>query len=413
MNFRNLFLFTILLIGVHPLHLPFGGLSLFQLSVLLLGIVSFFKMMKQRSFPSGQYVSFSIIFLTSGFVAYSESLSPTAFSNLLLTIMGSMCFLIVPVFFNRADTKVIVKTLVRSQYIAIPLGALMWFVFYNLGFFMERIDLIGGMYFEFDEEAMDRSLAGTSNIRLSLPYPTPPVLSVAMAMTIIMLYYVKNLFKPIIRYILIILFCLVMIGTGSRTGIIGIVLFSILRMISLKKIKLDFRWIILLIIALITFIWAVSEIPYLETLLSRFTEMKDDDMSEDRHLLVPLDGVLIWLSSPLYFLFGIGYGSSLYMKGIHTFMAPSFLNSYVTLIAERGIMGLILSYQLISLGIKLYRREKFLTDEERGLTFALVTGLLCSLFYETMGCYYFLFIIACAFMLERSTRCKKEMISYD
>lgn len=403
MNPRWIILVSILLIGTQPIKLPVGGLSLFQISIIFVGLIGIVSLLGKKKFPPGRYILFSLLYLVSGFVSYVISINPDCKGNLLVSIMTSMIVLFVPLYFERTDSRILVKTLIRSQYIAVPFGIFMWFTFYQLGFFPETINLPGGFYVEFDSDAQTRSMFG-QELRLTLPYATPPVLSVAMAMSLVMLYYVKDLFKKNIRVIIMIAFTLILIFTGSRTGVFGLVMFLGLRLLgSRKKININWGLVFIVIVAIFLLFIFSSEIPYVDKFLERFTT-QDEDLSEDRHLLVPIDGILIWLSSFKYFFIGIGFGSSLYMDGFLTFLPPHFLNSFVTLIAERGIIGFVLVIQLISMAIVLYKREKKMSAEERALTFALIVGLFSTIFYETFDCYFMIFLLAIGFMLEVRTK---------
>lgn len=408
MNIKKLILLSILLIGTQPIKLPFGGLSLFQVSVILIAIFGFFSLSGKKN-VGGRHMTFGILYFISGCLAYFISINPDCRGSFLVSTMTSMIVFFVPVYFERNDIRLLSKTLIRSQYIAIPVGIFMWFSYYYLGAFPDHIDLPAGMSIVFDEEAQQRSFFG-QDLRLSFPYSTPPVLSVAMAMSLVIMYYDKKIFAKGLRILIMMAFSVLLILTGSRTGIFGIILFVFFRLFfGGKKIKINWGVVFISLLLLLVVLYFASDIPYVEKFLGRFNS-GDEELSEDRHLLVPIDGILIWLSSPQNFLFGIGFGSSLFMNGFLTFLPPHFLNSFVTLIAERGVMGLILVIMLIRMARVLYKREVSMSNEERALTFGLLTGLFSTLFYETFDCYFMIYMIAVGFMLEKRTRPVQNVI---
>ena len=109
--------------------------------------------------------------------------------------------------------------------------------------------------------------------------------------------------------------------------------------------------------------------------------------------------MIIWLDSPSNFFIGIGFGSSALMKGEHTYLPPYFLNSYVTLLAERGILGFVLVFYIIKLVVKLFKARRFLSKNENALVYTLFVGLISGIFYENLNCYFIIYTIAISFIL--------------
>ena len=124
-----------------------------------------------------------------------------------------------------------------------------------------------------------------------------------------------------------------------------------------------------------------SESQFILKFINRF---RIEDILQDRHLLVPLDGILIWISSFRYLFIGIGYGSSINMIGKLTFLPPHFLNSFVTLIAEKGILGLLTVIELINIQIKLLKKTITSNFDSAyvAISYAYLTMLISFIFYE-------------------------------
>lgn len=215
----------------------------------------------------------------------------------------------------------------RSQYITFFMSLYSVYKFYFGGGIPEQINLGAGFFIDLGEDYLLRAQAA-GQIRLSMPFATPPVLSVVMAVVIIILIFNKDLYKKMERILLIGCFSIIMLLTGSRTGMAALVialglnlLFS-LKPVSLKNIKREYVALIgIIIIGSALFLYRFSNSVYFIKLLNRFALT---NVMEDRHLLVPLDGLIIWISSVKNFIFGIGFGSSINMMGAHTFLPPYF-----------------------------------------------------------------------------------------
>lgn len=405
---RFLILFTIMISGTQCISVPFVNLSIFQIALILTGIVSALQLPGRLSRNSvNKAMSLSILWFLSNILAYTTSSNPDwAKSYLLLGFMSVFIFVVIPAFFDTSDKEILLKTLIRSQYIVIPFSIINYVLFYNIGIMPEEIPLGGGFIVELGEEALDRGSAA-GEMRLMLPYATPPVLSVVMAMCIMILVFSKNLFNNYVKLALILVYGTILIMTGSRTGIMGIALTlpflffggdlrSYIR-------KLPIVWILLSLIIAVVIVVVFSDNEYIQKMIiNRFSKVDTNSMDDDRHFLVPLDGILIWIDNIINFIFGIGYGSSINMKGAHTFLPPYFLNSYVTMVAERGILGLIIIIMLIRKVKYLYKYRKLYDYNSRAYIYAFMAGLFSCIFYEGFNCYFLLFTIPISFIIEHN-----------
>lgn len=390
---RKLILLTILLSGTQVISLPFSNLTIFQISLIVSILCAVVGLIYNKIIRNGEYLVFSIIFALSSVLARIISTNPEwANSYLLLGLMTAALVFIMPNYFDIRDTNLLEKTLIRSQYLVIPFSFYSFYMFYYKNGLPMKVELVGGLFIELDQETILRGQA-SSQLRLMLPYATPPVLSVVMGMCIIMLLTNAELFTLKKRLFLLVLFAGVLLLTGSRTGMIGLFLalfFVALHYLGKRKSlnkKTMFCILFCVIGGLLVVIYGLN-LEYGKKLLKRFAL---SNILEDRHLLVPLDGILIWLGSLKNFFLGIGFGSSVNMDGIHTYLPPYFLNSFVTLVAERGMAGLVIVIELFYLNWKiLIKRQKGAVS----LGNALLVGMLCCVFYEALNCYFLIFTIA-------------------
>ncbi len=402
---RQLILLTILLSGTQVIILPVGSLTIFQIVLIIAGIVSIMNLFQQGYLKTGKYLIFAVIFAVSSVVAFiTSTYASWARSYLLLGFMAAFLILILPMQFGRNDIQLLEKTLIRSQYIVFPFSIYSFYMFYFKGGIPNRISLFAGLHINLDTDTLIRAQAA-NQIRLTLPYATPPVLSIVMAMCIVMLFVDKKLFKPIIRWGLIVAYATVLVLTGSRTGIIALIILAVSLVIKrLPKKKTigskQFAGIIAVaFVSVMLFVYCVNN-TYMTKFINRFASVSLNSLKTDRHFLVPLDGVLIWLSSFKNFFVGIGFGSSMNMQGMHTYLPPYFLNSFITLVAERGILGLLLVIMLLNLAIRMARRYDTMESAEKAITFAYITGLISCVFYEGLTSYFLIFVIAIAYVVD-------------
>ena len=407
---QKMVLVSILVSGTQVITLPVGDLTIFQISLILtisLGVVG---IIERGNIYTGKYLSFTLVYFISSFLAWAISTNPSwAKSYLFLGLMTAAIVFIISNYFEAEDISLLEKTIVRSQYIVFPFAIYNIIMFYFRGGMPNHIDLFAGMSIYLDDDSLLRGQA-SSQIRLMLPYATPPVLSVAMAICIIILFTNKSLYKPGIRRLLIGLYGLILVFTGSRTGMVGlglVLVFTVLRKLFYNKEKIKTRHVMAILLGalLITLVlFFTRNNIYIVKMFHRFTSL---DIMNDRHFLVPLDGLIIWVGTLKNFIFGIGFGSSSNMMGAHTYLPPYFLNSFVTLLAERGIFGLSVIVILINLVRSLFAQTNF--DKANGvdryfnsLALSLLTGLLSCIFYEALNCYLLVFVIAISFMADRT-----------
>lgn len=411
---RNLILGSILMSGTQCIHLSFSPFSIFQIMLMITAVFATPQLLTRLNVQNMLNVrGIAVLWAVSSILAFITSINPSwAKSYLLLGLMSTFIFLLIPAFFGEENINLLLKTLIRSQYIVIPFSILNYVLFYNVPFMPEEIPLGAGMSIHLGQDALDRGTAG-GEMRLMLPYATPPVLSIVMAMCITMLIFSKDLFHKYTKIALIFIFGTILIFTGSRTGMMGLLLILPFLVFNgdLKKIlsTLPIKWRVLVLILCFTLIFVLIDNNYFQKMIvGRFSSVDNGGIDDDRHYLVPLDGFLIWIKSLSNFIFGIGFGSSAYMKGDHTFLPPYFLNSYITLLAERGLLGLVILLRLVKYLVRLYKERFMYSKNIIAFIYSVLVGMSSCFFYEGLNCYFLIFALAVSFVLPKY---KKNNIS--
>lgn len=408
---RRLIIIAILLSGTQIIELPWTGLSFFQISLILAIVVSLLEIIFAQKIRLEGNIGFAIVFGISSVLAFFTSTYQSwAKSYLLLGLMTAALVLIIPFYFGINDIRLLEKTLIRSQYIVYPFSIYSLYMFYVRGGVPQHISLLGGLYINLDADFIKRAQA-SAQIRLTLPYSTPPVLSIVMSMCVIILLVDKQLFSKLVRILLIGGYFIVLLLTNSRTGLVALVIFEVLYVVAQKKVPQYVERKLVLSIAIIggiaaLIIMKIYRTDFFRAFALRLQAMRFSELIENRHLWVPLDGLILWLSSFKRFVLGIGFGSSYNLMGAHTYLPPYFLNSFVTLCAERGVLGLLIVIYLIRLGTKIFRFSFQCKSEIKAISFAMVVGLISCFFYEAINCYFLIFTIAISYIIDSYANCE-------
>lgn len=328
--------------------------------------------------------------ILSNFISTEPAYASSAMLNELSGVM--MIFLIVTLFrFN--DTDILLKQFVRSAYIGIPFAVLSWgFIFQNPAE-IESICSFGGL---FNFEITAELTASAYNMRLVLPYSSSSVYSGVLAMTIAILICDKTMYKNATRNVLIIIFTLLLIMTQARTGMLALAVFIFIYILKMSDHKRKSKMILLCGVAMLCIVLFIgSDEDFVRKLLSRFNgNNTNTSIFEDRHFLLPLEGILIWISSAKSFLFGIGYGSCIDFSGKWTDIPYFFFNSYITQIVAKGLLGVaIIGMWLLAkllLGALFKNRDNYSPKMKANAAFTVL--LIACLTYEFYP-YYCFFII--------------------
>lgn len=374
-------LLTIILSTTDIIRLPIASISLFRVSFILTFLLSIGYIIIKGSIRKNNTTLFVVLILVSSPLAFIISTNKEwATSFLLNDIMGALLIFLVVEFFTLNDLKRLQKAFIQSQYITIFLSVYSYYYHYFLNGLPRSFSFFSFFTIDISEEFIRRaSIFG--QLRLALPYATPPHLSIIMVIALAILVINKDLFSRTFRYFLLASFGLILISTYSRTGIVAGIIVFLVDLMSKRKINIKKVVIGLLVLLSLVVIFMNVNSTNLDKFANRFVI---NDLLEDRHLLVPVEGILIWLSSVKNFFFGIGYGSSINIQGRFTFLPPHFLNSYVTLIAEKGLLGFTMVSVLLirSFRLNILKKKMYFNKNVLSLYYSYGIILASFLFYE-------------------------------
>lgn len=362
---------------IHP------SVSLYRLLLISATLLAIVYTIGIGEIPKGRYLYFILLLLLGSPIAYFISTNKEwAFSFMLNDMMGICLVYLVCAFFTLEDKDKLLRAFIYSQVFTLVCSGYSLFMYYVRGGIPQNIQILNIIKISLTEQALVRGTI-SGHIRLFLPYATPPHLSIIMAISISILLTHKKLFSNKLRILLIVLFSSILVLTNSRTGIAAAAVILILSFL----VKFNFKVNILKVVSfllLATFTMGVIkllDLNYVNKFLSRFTIQ---NIAQDRHFLVPIEGIIIWLSSVKNFIFGIGYGSSINITGKFTYLPPYFLNSFVTLIAEKGLTGLLIVLEFIRLFIMSLKtvKNKYISHAYYSISYAFMILFASFFFYE-------------------------------
>lgn len=391
---------TLLAIFLYPLDgfkfSFFPSMSLYRVTLIFALFTGILSCCMKGRIRVCDYISLPFIMIATVSMILSNLIStePAYASSAMLNEMSGVIivFLIVTLFdFN--DTDILLKQFVRSAYIGIPFAILSWkFIFQNPAE-IESICSFGGM---FNLEITEELIASSYNMRLVLPYSSSSVYSGVLAITIAILICDNTMYKTVIRNILIIIFTLLLIMTQARTGMLALAVFVFIYILKTRDNQRKLKMILLCAVAMLCIILFIgSDDDFVRKLLLRFNGNEaNTSIFEDRHFLLPIEGILIWLSSVKSFLFGIGYGSCINFSGKWTNIPYFFFNSYITQVVAKGLLGVaIVGMWLLAkfrLGALFKNRDNCSSNTKVNAAFTVL--LIACLTYEFYP-YYCFFII--------------------
>lgn len=403
--------FTLLVILLYPLDgfklAVTPGLSLYRIALILALIFGLLDCLSKRklTIPQKTVFPFIIVAGTSSVLSNFISTEPDyAISAMLNELSGIIMIFLILTLFKYEDIDILLKQFVRSTCIGIPFAILSWFVLFQNPSSLESICSFGG-FFKLD--ITDELVISCYNMRLSLPYSSSSVYSGVLAVTIVILLCDNSMYKGIFRNILIAIFSLMLIMTQARTGMLGLGIFIFFYLLRMRDNKRKSRMILLCIVAIIIIgLFVGSNEDFVRKFLSRFNNSGSVDVSilEDRHLLLPIEGLNIWLSGVKNFFIGIGYGSCINVKGLWTDIPYYFFNSYVTQLVAKGLLGLfIIAMWLktkVQLGSLFKDRDSYSCRNKINAAFTVL--LVCCLTYEFYPYYAFFIIVGIALLYINS-----------
>lgn len=409
---QKLCLISIFLSSTQIIVLPHISMSIFQLSLIITMIMSFLCLYTQRVVRLEKMnIVLMVLWAISSIVAFSLSEYPSiAKSYLLVGLMTAYFVVCIPLFFSINDIDRLERALIRSQYITIVLSAYSFYLFYYGGGFGSSIMLPFGMHIAMDKDFILR-IQASGQIRLALPYATPPVLSGVMSICITILLVNKSLYPKAIRYSLIGIYSLILLYTGSRTGYVSMLFFLVFFVIKYggKKATKNRQMLVFgsIILFLISFVYLWINSSYFKLFVGR---LNLKTLLQDRHIQLIFDGFSIWTESVRNFVLGIGFLNGMNYTYMKSGGAPYFFNFFVTTIAERGILGICMVSILVLYAFKAIKQIRQ-SEEYRmnSIAWAYMIALVSALFYEMLSCYYVIIIIGIFCMT--STKHKVNIIN--
>jgi hypothetical protein len=262
-------------------------------------------------------------------------------------IMGVLIILSVLITFcSRGDVIFLSKSLVYSVIFPFLFSVYVYYMFFVLN---ELVDTLP--FTEYVSAVIDDGDGSAARVglfpRLCFPYFTPPFLAIMISIYIVLVFYSKREIVNNLNFFIKCILIFLLIGCLTRTVYLSLLLTFIIGICfyKLRKTRIIIQFIkYLLIIGIIValiYVFLPSEIT--ELIYKKFFDRLSVDTSDgpDRHVLLIYEAFYIIFGSIENFLFGIGDQDLSLLKGVNTFLAPSMLNSYLTLFTYRGLVGLV------------------------------------------------------------------------
>lgn len=391
----------------------FPSLSLYRATLIFAFVFASFSCIIRGRIRANNPIAFVYIVLAAitAIMSYFVSTEPKyAFSEMLNELSGVMIIFVIITQFDENDTDILLKQFVRSAYAGIPFAIVSWFVLFRNPSQLENVCSMGGL---FKVDITEELIISCNHMRLTLPYSSSPAYSGVLAATIVILLCDNTAYKPFHRNVLTIIFSLMLILTLSRTGWLALGIFVIIYLVRMsdagRKTRLVLTGVIVFACVFLSF---AGDAEFLRKMLNRII----DDGSkvsfwEDRHFLLPLEGLNIWCSDIKNFLFGIGYGSSININGKWTHIPYFFFNSYVTQIVAKGLSGVVIVCMWlltkIKLGLLFENRNNYSCKTKANAAFTVL--LISSLTYEFYPYYAFYILFSVALLNICSRQSNKNV----
>ena len=139
---KKLLLLSIVLSSSQIITTPLMGFSLFQIVMIITLFFCFIGMFKIKDLKINIYICFSFVAFLSSCIAWKISIYPSwANSYFLLGVLTALLCFFMPIYFAKEDIPSLLRALIRSQYITIPLSLYSAFCFYVKGGIPNKINL--------------------------------------------------------------------------------------------------------------------------------------------------------------------------------------------------------------------------------------------------------------------------------
>lgn len=319
---------------------PVISLSFFRILLILLTVFNIFNLFycKQRIDKLGLFLVF-ISLISSFFTYLLTDFYVDSIPLLFNEIMGFLLIFNFMIIYDFSDLRILLKLFVIAN--LTPIFYSIWIIssfllFGEIQFELPIPDVLSGIVVTGEFEA-----ANFSGLpRLWMPFMTSPQLAISIALAIIFLLFMsveKGFFKTY-KNLLLIIFFAILVGTFSRSLFIALIFSIFVSFLSKPKRFLLFLIPLMLLIVLVP---VISSNEFVESYISRMSRHLSSNIKEDRHFLLVLEGLRIWTLNIKNFFIGMGMGNNSLYKGFYTFLpsGSSFLSTYITTVAERGVIG--------------------------------------------------------------------------
>ena len=332
---------------------PFGGLTLdrfFLFTTLFLMIVLAFGIKVQKNLISFSLAVF-VVYVTINRLLSIDELNPKFFM-----LISSVLSFYIPFKISKSGVN-LEKAINLSFIIFGVIGIYSIWHFLTNGYIPSRFDFLDSISFirTVNYEHMESVNQSYIFPRNSLPYPTPPQLSIVMASYS---FYFFSLYTsyPLKKYLFFfIVGVFIMLTTISRSGILPLlfVFFLSYSVVNKNNFILKFFKIILFIAILLLCLKYFNQDLY-DVIYNRFGGSSGTDSNQE-HLGVRLVALHYFFDgSLLQMLFGIGIGN---YPNLHAHM------TILTFLVEIGIVGtfifLFIFFQRFWVTMKVYRKYRY------------------------------------------------------
>lgn len=360
-----------------------GYFSVYRLVLILLFVLIIADIISQRSFKYNKNIlkwllAFEMINIIAYILSTQKSLGVSFFLN---DTLGVVLIFIFAYVYESNDVDTALLFYVRSQYITMLFSAYCIFIHFISGRSMPKSFSFLGFSYQMTENQL-ALLARTKSFlpQLFLPYGTTLYLDYCVGIAAIICLYFMNKYEQKKAWFasLALIFSMLTLLSAQKGPIIAYIIALVFYIVYFNKTKGMAKGLFyMLIVSAIVMVVGVSfarEI-FLYT-IERFTEFGSRTSSgEDRHILLVYEALRIWLDGIKSFFIGVGYSSESMKTGYYTVIPETFLCTYATLLAERGVLGFV--------SILFYARFwKYVKKTNEMLKNIFIFVMLSFLFYE-------------------------------
>lgn len=381
---------------IYQVHFPGLNLSLFRVSfILMILLFIFYTIVRLRIKNKFNIYFLLFISLFSLIIGAVQTKNPSVNSVPYIRneIIGIIMMFIFINIYDYKDIKNLINSFLSSLLIVFVFNVYTYFYFFYNGSLLTEYPLVNDFSFFVKTKVTYHRFASGGIPRLTIPFAKPPHLAINVSFGLFILYF-KLKFSKIKKKLDMLLFLFLiglLLGSLTRTVFVSVILTFVIyysfeffkkrKSLRIKKKKLFFIISTIFVIFLVYFFLIPSSLK--EELYKRIYSTFSDS-KENRHLLLIFEAIMLWTKSIKNFFFGIGIGNNP-KDGVFTNLPPaSFLNVYLTILAQRGIIGFAFTFGLyLYIFIKLlHRYSKYVNNYSFAFLFAYINLLIAFIFYE-------------------------------